>query len=731
MTTMHKIMRCSLWLMGWLGTFGAYAQGNSTLLDDLAYALEDTTNRREVLAAMEQFHAKTEVGLAVAAVFENGLYAPGARQHVTEWLPQQTHGITIFITLAERTKAFRQCELHVSPSVEAWLPPEDRKQIQTGLLEFYFRSSPIPTNAYTSGLRAGIAAMEKKILESKANEKEKLPDDVVTITHVDEDFAAGIDNDKLKIEYAIKKEYVGTLKAAKLEVYKDLAKEPCFITSLDTKEENTYLWDGKLSEKDGDYITYKDSPFAVKITVSEDEEFEKVGMAEEKASVEEFADEWRSYPEIAKRVAVNRSDKDGKKLTQYQYYLMMRNDIITKVVGKDFYFLDDYNGNPLNYLSKHIVDAKFLNKEVKVHTNYLVVLQEIEEAMGKPDNDYKKYSENEDYSLAGIFYIRYLNNRNAMSNHSFGMAVDIDPYYNPQRSVPTWMFVHMMTNRNLLFAKLSPNEMQKVNNRYKSANVDHQRISEVLSGLEKIDVFNDNHPYSIDKIDKLSEAVHNFAVKYEDLCKEIKQARLRLTVLEEGSDQKEKIARRLNTEIPAEINQQKQWLVPIKQNTDDLTEIIDEGLDKMFEVKEKFPSEYEYMKNYLGDLRNRISCLEVSFDEIFVQELSNSSLSTCQLPHPTLDTKMITGTLSMVELIYKHNKMGFGSKSTYKKDRFNLFSEWLGNNKNDLIALSKNGFFRLDPSFVQYFIDHKKVRWGGHYNTDIDCMHFELYPNEF
>ena len=302
MTTMQKIIGYALWLLGCLGTFGAFAQGSRVPLDDLAYALEDTTNRREVRAAMQQFHANTQVGLAIATVFENGVYAAGGRQNATEWLHQQTHSITIFITLGERSKAFRQCDIRVSEAVEALLPLEDRQQIQTGLLEFYFRSSPIPTNAYTSGLLAGIAAMEKRILENKAAEKEKLPDDVVIITHVDEEFAAGIDDDKLKIEYAIKKEYVGKVKAAKLEVYKDLAKEPCFVTSLDTEEANTYLWDGKLSEKDGDYITYKDSPFTVKITVSEDEEFERAGSDEEETSVHPYVDEFRIYKSMTRHI---------------------------------------------------------------------------------------------------------------------------------------------------------------------------------------------------------------------------------------------------------------------------------------------------------------------------------------------------------------------------------------------------------------------------------------------
>ena len=579
---------------------------------------------------------------------------------------------------------------------------------------------------------AGIEAIEKRILEGKANEQEKLPDDVVTITHVDKEFAAGIDDDKLKIEYAIKKDYVGTLKAAKLEVYKDLAKEPCFVASLDIKEANTYLWDGKLSEEDGDYITYKDSPFTVKITVSEDEEFEKVGIVKKDASVEEFADEWRSYPEIAKRVSVNRSDQVGKKLTQYRYYLMMRNDIISKISGRDFYFLDDYDGNPLNYLSKHIVDAKFLNKDVKVHTNYLAVLQEVEESMGRPNGDFKKYSEDIKYSLAGIFYIRYLNTRNNMSNHSFGMAVDVDPNYNPQRSVPTWMFVHILTNQNLLFAKLDPNKMQEVSNSYKSENVDAQRISEVLLGLEKVDKLNKEYLYDISKIEQLFKAVNNFDTEYNKLREEIKQIRLRFAILDERANPTEKKAIEVSEkEIVNKVKQQIQWLSVLKNNIHDLEVATDEGYDKVFKVKDRFPSEYNYMIKCLENLYDKTSCIETAFNEIFVHESSNLMSPVCQSYSTVFDAGEVTNILSMIERTYEHYEMGFSGENEYEKDRFTLFEKWIERNKNDLIALSEKGFFRLDPSFVQYFLDHKKIRWGGHYNTDIDCMHFELHPNEF
>ncbi len=577
----------------WLVALGAQAQETGWVLNDVAYALENPTNREEVALAMQQFQQNTQVALSVSAEFEQGTYATDARQQTAVWLQAQTHGITVFITLAKDTKAFRECKIEVSEAVASLLPAEDQEQIRVGLMEFYFRSSPIPTDAYTRGLLAGIKAMAKGILEGRADEKDKLPSDVVTITHLDQEFAAGIDDDKLKIEYVIKEEYVGTLQAAKLEVYKDLAKEPCFTTALDIKEANTFLWDGKLSEKKDDYITYKDSPFTVKITVSEDEKFEKMGVDERKASVEEFADEWRSYPEMAKFVEVNRKDKiTGNKLTKYQYYLTMRPQMYDKLsFRKDALFMEEYNDSPIKYLSENIEDAEFLGRKIKVHKNYLSVLKVIESEMGKPSGDYEKYSKDEKYSMGG-FNIRYLNYRDEMSNHSFGMAIDVDAKYNPQKFAPTWTVVYMVTNHKLLSAKLKPEKMRTVNNLYKSAKIDQEQINNIKTGLEEIDVHNNTYDYDIVNLQDLDQVVSKSFSECRRLYDEIRQHNLRLLVLADSEDDNEKkmINQRLKTKIPDELDQQKETLSSTKNNVISLGSMLNDGYESAFKMKERYPS---------------------------------------------------------------------------------------------------------------------------------------------
>ncbi len=98
-------------------------------------------------------------------------YSSLSQQQTQAWLHQQALGLSVVLTTDNRTKAFQKCEITVSPAVEALLPAADRQQIQADLMEYYFRSSMVPTDAYTEGLTAGLRAMWKKIAERRERGK--------------------------------------------------------------------------------------------------------------------------------------------------------------------------------------------------------------------------------------------------------------------------------------------------------------------------------------------------------------------------------------------------------------------------------------------------------------------------------------------------------------------------------------------------------------------------------
>ena len=163
-----KYLLLSLLLRWVLCGFPLHAQDYAVHMHDLAYVIEDTTDRQQVLAAMDQFHTNTGVSISFLSLFENSIYTTGAKQNEAQWLQQQEYGVSISVKAAHRhSKPFLQCEMRVSPALTEWLPTHERQRIQHDIVEYYFKGSFIPSNAYSRGLIAGMEAMERVIAENK------------------------------------------------------------------------------------------------------------------------------------------------------------------------------------------------------------------------------------------------------------------------------------------------------------------------------------------------------------------------------------------------------------------------------------------------------------------------------------------------------------------------------------------------------------------------------------
>ncbi len=119
-----------------------------TCTRDLAYVLDDPASREQVVASMQQLQANTQVVISVTTVLVQDPYTTLSQNQVDTWLAQQPLGISIFLTADNRTKAFQRCEIQVSPAVEVLLSAQDLQQIQTDVMEYYFHSTPVPTDAY-------------------------------------------------------------------------------------------------------------------------------------------------------------------------------------------------------------------------------------------------------------------------------------------------------------------------------------------------------------------------------------------------------------------------------------------------------------------------------------------------------------------------------------------------------------------------------------------------------
>ena len=730
----------------WLVSLGAQAQEADWVLNDLAYALESPANRQEVVLALQQFQESTQVGLLVSAEFEQGVYATDARQVAAIWLQGQTHGITVLITLTKDTKAFQKCEMQVSDAVEALLPAEDRQQIRTGLMEFYFRSSPIPTDAYTQGLLAGIEAIEKKILESRENEKEKLPDDVVTITHMDKEFAAGIDDDKLEIEYAIKEEFVGTLKAAKLEVYKDLAKEPCFVTTLDIEETNTYLWDGKLSEEDGDYITYKDSPFTVKITVSEDEKFEKVGFDTEETSVHAYIDEFRMYKNTARHIP---GKTDAEK---FESYKKLKAPLYSRITNNETNrILATLYSHPLKYLSDNVKEQEFLGRKVWVHKNYYPHLQDIQNALNKNYDSY--YMNHSNYTFGG-FSIRLQSGSSVkVSNHAFGMALDVDAAYNPQLYRRPLFLISLITNADLM-VKSTPGEMKYMSEQFQRSEITSQKLQSMKVGFEVIDSYheeNDAVPIGdiievYRQLNQLFRKVHDLRDRTIHLSNERNfiDNRVRYT-----TRQAEAVELEFYQTIPQKCTILKEEILE-KWGIEKLkkfSEVLRNGYSPAMRLPILFPEVHEGLERDFVALDNFSKTIQ-TLDGIILATSSHqirSDIANTIEQVSTLSTSesSIEVLLEFINLTTKNYRNAFGPQLDFKE-----LITWLENGKvysfksNSNLEttaffeeLSQIGFMRMDVDFVNEFLSNNSfieediIDWGGYWTSKKDWMHLEYVEN--
>ena len=740
MTAMHRIMRYSVWLIAWLGAFGAYAQGDRILLDDLAYALEDTTNRREVLAAMQQFHTNTQVGLAIAAVFENSLYAAGARQHLTQWLPQQAHGITFLITLAERAKAFRECELQVSPAVEALLPLEERQQIQTGLLEFYFRSSPIPTDAYTSGLLAGIAAMEKKILENRAKEvdteKKELPT-LVKITDIDEEFSAGIKDysgNMLNVSYAMKKHELYDLKVAKFKVY-NIRDSLVYDSEKDgnrvpIKEEGQFSWDGKMNVgvNDSKYIRYSDSPFKVKLMASTNALYEEVFEADTTASVDEDADKWNDF-KFKDAVA-------DKSVWSYEAFKSLDSQYKKSMKG-----LGLEKQHPLEYLNESLVPIKFLEQgPILLNIRFAYVLKLFEQSL---DSD--KREEYEQY-LNGVTFsskLRMTPLGSNVSNHALGFALDLDAVDNPMIvDQHLYHFIAFVTGFDSFYNRRERTNafIDELKNAH-STFIDRLRLdtedkitwNDLLDAAEKIDAFERRNDEQKKKnttplIYPLSEIANNRPLD------DIAGVHTFIESITNGNVTEERILQDCNESLKS--------LDAIESEINTVRSVISEYEKGM--LREYFvPLEIVSLKEYLDLVDSQITRSRASINSLieyvnlndveqllqdFVSYLNNL-LEEEQEERLALDESkagQVKSFYAHITGIYSEFKELDSELESYKKYLEKIKTQV---DRAGLVTgkkLMEKGFFNLRSDLIKDWLAIDYSYWGGFYTTNHDFMHIEV-----
>ena len=155
-------------LLGWLLSGASlYAQDDHTHMNDLAYVIEDTTDRRQVFTVTEQFYVSTGAAISFLSLYEDSFYARYAEPNEVQWLRQQEYGISISVKVDPRNKAFLRCDIRTSPALTEWLPTHERQRIQRDIMEYYFSDQPSPSYAFSRGLIEGVKAIQAVIIKNK------------------------------------------------------------------------------------------------------------------------------------------------------------------------------------------------------------------------------------------------------------------------------------------------------------------------------------------------------------------------------------------------------------------------------------------------------------------------------------------------------------------------------------------------------------------------------------
>ena len=739
MTTMKRIViGCTLGLL----TFAARAQETVWVLNDLAYALENPDNRTEVVAAMKQFQKNTAVTLSVSAEFERGVYATDARQQATTWLQKQPHGITVFITLSEDTKAFRECTIAVSQAVAALLPAEDQERIRTGLMEFYFRSSPIPTDAYTRGLLAGIAAMEKRILEGKENEaeseQEKLPD-LVEITDIDEEFSAGMvgySGNTLKISYAMKKDETYALKVAKFEVY-DVHENLVYNSEKEEnrvliKEKGHFTWDGKMNAgtNAGKFIQYEDSPFMVKLIASTNALYENVFEADAISSVDEDVNKWNNF-----------KFKDAisdKSVWSYTAFKSLDNHYkrSMKSLGLE-------RQHPLDYLNESLVSIRFLGQgPISLNIRFAYVLKLLEQSINSNKRaEYEQYFSDVEFSST----LRMTQLGDGVSSHALGFALDLDAVDNPMivdeylydfiefitgldsfygRRERTHEFVDELKNAHQIFIdrlKIDTQERITWINLLESAEKiklfedrgeedDEESKGEDLLVYLLSDIANNKPLYDIEDVHLLVEGVANRSITKMQILDDCNRALNNLSAIEK------EIAMARSVINEYESGMLRKHFVPTEmESTRKYLDLVD---SRVASSRTSVNNLIEYVS--LTDMEQLLQDFVSFIDSLFKEEQDK------QLRFSDSESNLVRSFCTHITGVYASFEQLDGQLKDYRSYLKKIKSQVDGAGIVTGKKLMSRGFFNLRADFIKDWLAVDYSYWGGFYTTNHDFMHIEV-----
>ncbi|MEQ8682863.1 MAG: hypothetical protein RID25_24070, partial [Cyclobacteriaceae bacterium] len=551
-------------------------------------------------------------------------------------------------------------------------------------------------------------------------EEGKKPELVTIEPITDNQFAAGIDDDKLEIKYSIKSAEKYNIKKAKLEVYKNDGTLGYVNSEIEIGEEKVFEWDGMMNQGDESdkYIRYDESPFKIKITAIENENDPNKFENETFAIVHQFADEWTDVSNHVKdRISIVNAPGITSK---FEYYLLLRDQMIENIGARNI-----GESGPLGYMDTNEVTFTFLGKEIRTHKNYKPILAEIEKTIIN-NGDYGYY---ENKYPIGSYTIRYMNYTKVISDHSFGLAIDIDESNNPQILSRTNLFLMIVTNVDFWYTTLSLEQMRKASDHFKKS-ITTTSLNEIIEGFEHILSYGSDETKFLTTQDIIDGKLH---LSVEPIYRAYNSIFLKTSSLVNELWFKENITDDMLTELRVEIP--KLCNEKVNQITELINQIIlykfllNNGYKKAYSMATNFQEEYTYLDSYMSNMINALNDYREAYKLIIreIEETKDINFIpadfdiTSDFPViETFDSKKINNFLSFQNRVYEILK-SIGNLS------LNQYIDWLGASGtiNALTKLGMTGFYNLENELVNYFLNSDKINWGGNWPKNRDWMHFQ------
>jgi hypothetical protein len=530
----------------------------------------------------------------------------------------------------------------------------------------------------------------------------------VEIKSFDSEFAPGVG--KLELKYKLSessKQIVDKYPDEDFRIHFAVADKNNDIVYNITKnanKEGVFNWNGYLNEEKNDSITYENGPYKLATTVT-------LGNVD--------IEEWQDIKDYAYELVFNDSvrvlshsiDTSFNIIKGANLEWVENEDMQGWVVPNTF---DNYKrirdiymtydgvreaGNPFNYINENTKYVEFLGKRLKVHNEFATILETVKNTL-KSKGVYSSLSHKYQTQYIGSFAMRTVNDPNgggSVSEHGFGLAIDIYPKKNPQilstntSKRPYNTYVRFLLKQSIGFdigESKTVSKVKEAHNKFFEI-FNNTTISSLTDKYKTIYTYNNiANNIKIDSLQKINQKLSNIRIAYNNLTNQSTE-----------------------NDINAVKDSIESYSVKIKELATHVTKykntVIFDSIAN---------NQIDGLKNKLDLIHSELLTAKNSLNDTVLSELESFS-SIAESNYKTLQTEITAFTTEQKKLCASLYTFAIRLKSGVESIGF----------ENMLL---QDGFCDLELDIINAFLDaDDRIQWGGKYNFKIDGMHFGFTSN--